>query len=113
MNQVTKIDFIHYINCPESLWLQKNKPNAYTRGAFSLFLEKLIKEGYEVEDYAKLLFPDGLDLPENSTPTYTKKQLISNHTVFFQPSFLTPKGVYACINFVSVNYKFFNKFIIH
>jgi len=54
MNQVTKIDFIHYINCPESLWLQKNKPNAYTRGAFSLFLEKLIKEGYEVEDYAKL-----------------------------------------------------------
>ena len=98
MHQLTKTDFIHYINCPESLWLQKNKPNAYTKGAFSLFLEKLIKEGYEVEDYAKLLFPDGLDLPENSTPAYTKQQLISNHTVFFQPSFLTPKGVYARID---------------
>ena len=98
MNQVTKTDFIHFINCPESLWLQKNKPKAYTKGPFSLFLEKLIKEGYEVEDYAKLLFPDGLNLPENSTPTYTKQQLNSNHTVFFQPSFLTPKGVFARVD---------------
>ena len=25
MNRVTKTDFIHDINCPESLWLLKNK----------------------------------------------------------------------------------------
>ena len=98
MHQLTKTDFIQYINCPESLWLLKNRPNEFTKGEFSLFLEKLIKEGYEVEEYAKLLFPSGLDLPENSTPQYTKQQLNSKNKVFFQPSFLSQKGVFARID---------------
>lgn len=95
---LTKTDFIHFQNCPESLWLLKNKPEVYSKGEFSLFLEKLIKEGYEVEEFAKLLFPYGVNLPENSTPEYTKGQLKSNKTVFFQPSFLTQKEVFARID---------------
>ena len=63
-----------------------------------MFLEKLIKEGYEVEEYAKLLFPNGVDLPENSSPDYTQQQLNSNSNIFFQPSFLTSKGVFARID---------------
>lgn len=98
MHQLTKTDFIQYLNCPESIWLLKNKPNEYAKGEFSLFLEKLIKEGYEVEEYAKLLFPNGVDLPENSSPDYTQQQLNSNKNVFFQPSFSTPKGVFARID---------------
>ena len=98
MHQLSKTDFIQYLNCPESLWLLKNKPNVYPKGEFSLFLEKLIKEGYDVEQYAKLLFPGGIDLPEHNTPSYTKQQLNSNHTVFFQPSFITQKGVFARID---------------
>ena len=98
MYQLTKTDFIHYINCPESLWLLKNRPSEYSNGEFSLFLEKLIKEGYEVEEYAKLLFPCGVDLPENSSPLHTKQQLNSNDKVFFQPSFLTQNGVFARID---------------
>ena len=42
--QLTKTDFIQYLNCPESLWLYKNKPEEYILGEFSLFLQKLIKE---------------------------------------------------------------------
>ena len=98
MHQLTKTDFIQYINCPESLWLLKNRPNEFTKGEFSLFLEKLIKEGYEVEKYAKLLFPNGLDLPENNTPQYTKQQLNANFKVLFQASFLNQKGVFARID---------------
>jgi len=98
MQQLTKTNFIQYLNCPESLWLLKNKPDDYTKGEFSLFLEKLIKEGYEVEEYAKLLFPNGINLPEDATPQYTQQQLTSNNTVFFQPSFSTPKGVFARID---------------
>lgn len=98
MHQLTKTDYIQYINCPESLWLLKNRPSEFTKGEFSLFLEKLIKEGYEVEEYAKLLFPIGLDLPENSTPQYTKQQLNAKHKVLFQPSFLNQKGVFARID---------------
>ena len=88
MHQLSKTDFIQYLNCPESLWLLKNKPNVYPKGEFSLFLEKLIKEGYDVEQYAKLLFPGGIDLPEHNTPSYTKQQLNSNHTVFYQRTML-------------------------
>lgn len=96
--QLTKTDFIQYLNCPESLWLLKNKPNEYPKGEFSLFLEKLIKEGYEIEEYAKLLFTNGVDLPENNSPNYTQQQLNSNSNIFFQPSFLTSKDVFARID---------------
>ena len=95
MHQLTKTDFIQFLNCPESLWLLKNKPEIYPHGEFSLFLKKLIKEGYEVEEYAKQLFSNGLDLPENATPEFTQQQLTSNNTIFFQPSFSTSKGVFA------------------
>lgn len=97
---LTKTDYIQYLNCPESLWLLKNKPEIYNKykGEFSLFLEKLIKEGYEVEEFAKLLFPTGVNLPENASPQYTNKQLTSRNKVFFQPSFNTSKGVFARID---------------
>ena len=94
----TKTDFIQYLSCPESLWLLKNRPEDYPIGEFSLFLEKLIKEGYEVEKYAKQLFPSGIDLPEKSSAQFTKEQLNSGNNVFFQPSFITSKGVFARID---------------
>ena len=96
--QLTKTDFIQYLNCPESLWLLKNKPEVYPKGNFSLFLEKIIKEGYEVEEFAKLLFPNGINLPEDSTPEYTKQQLDSNSTIFFQPAFSSKKGIFARVD---------------
>jgi hypothetical protein len=98
MHQLSKTDFIQYLNCPESLWLLKNKPDNYPDGEFSLFLEKLIKEGYEVEEYAKHLFPNGLNLPNNGTPQYTSEKINSDAKVFFQPSFITQKGVFARID---------------
>jgi len=97
MHQLTKTDFIHYLNCPESLWLLKNKPNEYPNGEFSLFLEKLIKEGYEVEGYAKQLFTNGIDIPENASPEFTKGIINKGGTVYCQPSFSTQKGVFARI----------------
>ncbi len=98
--QLTKTDFIQYLNCPESLWLLKNKPQVYEeyKGEFSLFLEKLIQEGYEVEGYAKQLFKNSIDLPEDASPEYTKTKLASDNTVFFQPSFLSDKGVFARVD---------------
>lgn len=98
MRTLTKTDFIQYLQCPESLWLSKNKPEVYPEGDFSLFLQKLIKEGYEVEGYVKQLFPGGVNLPDDATPEYTKKQIESDKSVFFQPSFLTNKGVFARVD---------------
>ncbi|MFK2818998.1 DUF2779 domain-containing protein [Flavobacteriaceae sp. LMIT009] len=95
---LTKTDFKYYLDCPESIWLLKNKPEIYPKGEFSLFTEKLIKEGYEVEGYAKLLFANGLDLPEYGSPTQTQIALTDSHNVYFQPSFITNKDVFARID---------------
>ena len=46
MNHLTKTDFIQYLNCPESLWLLKNKKEEYNKhkGEFSEFQQKIINE---------------------------------------------------------------------
>lgn len=54
--QLTKTDFIQYLNCPKSLWLLKSAPDEYPHGEFSVFLQKLTREGYEVERYVRLFF---------------------------------------------------------
>jgi CRISPR/Cas system-associated exonuclease Cas4 (RecB family) len=76
--QLTKTDFIQYLNCPKSLWLYKHDPNAYPKGDFSVFLEKLIREGYEVERYVKQFFEN-----ENA------------REVDFQAVFESDDGLYA------------------
>ena len=54
--QLTKTDFIQYLNCPKSLWLLLNAPDEYPHGEFSVFLQKLTREGYEVERYVRQFF---------------------------------------------------------
>ena len=98
MHQLTKTDFKYYLDCPESIWLLKNKPQVYPKGEFSLFAEKLINEGYEVEAYAKQLFANGLDLPEYGSPTETQQALTDKYRVYFQPSFSTNKDIFARID---------------
>ena len=95
MKVLSKTDFIHYLRCPDSLWLEKNKPDKFNKGVLSVFLSKLIQEGYEVEDYAKKLFPNGIEVTRNSGLDITKSMLKENHEVLFQPSFKTQKGAYA------------------
>ena len=98
MHQLTKTDFKYYLDCPETIWLLKNKPNTYPKGEFSLFAEKLVKEGYEVEAYAKKLFPNGLNLPEYGSPKETQNDITNKHNVYFQPSFNTSKNIFARID---------------
>lgn len=94
-HQLTKTDFIQYLNCPKSLWLLKNQPEDYEKGDMSLFLEKLITEGYEVEEQAQKLFPNAITLPDFGDPSITKQALNDNGTVFFQASFQTDLGAFA------------------
>lgn len=56
MLQLTKTDFIQFLNCPQSFWLRKKRPETYPEGEFSAFLQKLVRDGYAVEDYVRLLF---------------------------------------------------------
>lgn len=76
--QFTKADFIQYLNCPKSLWLLKREPENYPHGEFSAFRKKLIREGYEVEQYVRQLF-------ENA----------GHGMVDFQRVFETEEGLFA------------------
>ena len=95
--QLTKTDFIHYLQCPESFWLAKKEPEKNPKKEFSLFLQKLIKEGYEVESYVDKLFPDAIALTNFASPEKTKLVLIQGGE-FLQPSFITDKGVFARVD---------------
>lgn len=54
--QLTKTGFIQYLNCPKSLWLLLHAPDEYPSGEFSVFLQKLTREGYEVERFVQQFF---------------------------------------------------------
>lgn len=51
--ELTKTNFIQYLNCPKSLWLSMYKPDVYPKGEFSEYAQKITREGYEVEAYVK------------------------------------------------------------
>lgn len=76
--QFTKTDFIQYLNCPKSLWLLKREPENYPHGEISVSTKKFIREGYEVERYARQFF-------ENA----------DHRTVDFQRIFEAKGGLFA------------------
>ena len=77
----TKTDYIQYLNCPKSLWLLKRDPDNYPHGEFSTFMQKLVREGYEVERYAQQFFDSAGD-----------------RNVSFQAEFRTDDGLYARVD---------------
>ena len=68
--QLTKTDFIHYLKCPKSLWLEKREPETYPHGEFSAFQRKLAREGYEVERYVHQFF-ESENRPANFQRAFT------------------------------------------
>ena len=79
--QLTKTDFIQYLRCPESVWLLKRYPDQYPRGEFGTFMQKLVREGYEVERYVQQFF-----------------ESVGGRNVSFQADFTTDDGLYARVD---------------
>jgi len=99
---LTKTDFKEYLICQKWLWAKKKKPELIVEGEMSLFLEKLIKDGYEVEEFAQKLFPSGIELKgdKESLISQTKKGL-DDHQTMFQATFQTKSGLFAKIDILS------------
>jgi len=102
---LTKTDFKEYLLCKEGLWLKKKQPENYTAGEFSLFLEKLIKDGYEVEEYVHKLFPSGvaLDGDEKTLLVETQKLVALGDKPIFQATFRTDEGLLVKIDILNLN----------
>ena len=96
---LTKTDYIHYLCCPKSLWLLKHKPEAYVREEFSEFLQKITREGYEIEKYAQALYPGSISLPAGvSAVEKTRAALTEEIPVLFQPTFRTDNGLFIRVD---------------
>ncbi len=85
--QISKTDFIQFLNCPNSLWLLKHKPDLYPHGEFSDFSKKIAAEGYEVEEYVKNRFDVQTDADSYD----------------YQKVFQTDRGLYAKADVVRDN----------
>lgn len=85
MVTITKTDYLTYLHCPESFWLMKRRPEEFPGGERSLFMEKLIKEGYEVEGHAQGLFPGAKDLGGAVLQNIPKLPLKAGIHIIFKP----------------------------
>jgi CRISPR/Cas system-associated exonuclease Cas4 (RecB family) len=101
---LTKTDFKEYLLCDKSLWLKKNKPELYTAGEFSLFLQKILKDGDEVESHVQKLFPEGVILQgSNKMLVHTTKELLEQKGTLFQATFETAEGLFAKVDILKWN----------
>lgn len=85
--RISKTDFIHFLQCPNSFWLLKHKPEVYPHGEFSDYAKKLTAEGYEVEACVRSLIERLCDADRYS----------------FQSEFETERGLYAKADMVREN----------
>ncbi len=101
---LTKTDFKEYLLCGKCLWLKKKKPELYVEGEFSLFLKKLIKDGYEVEKYVQQLFPNGVFVGGDREHLVKKTQeLLKETRTIFQATFETDAGLFVKLDILKFN----------
>lgn len=106
MLYLSKTDFKEYLICPKCLWLKKKKPDDYVKGEFSAFLKKLIKDGYEVEEYFKQFFPLGVTVwSKKEKAVEETKKLIAEKKTIFQATVETKDGTFAKIDVLEFNEK--------
>ncbi len=94
--KLTKTDFKKYLICPECLWLEKKKPDEYEKAEISEFLQKLIQDGYDVEDEIHKLFPSGVDLGNKQDEILleeTQDELEKKGTIF-QATFKSKRNLF-------------------
>lgn len=96
---ITKSDFIRYLECPEYSWFFKKKPEVLSDQGLSEFDKQLIKNGQEVELWARKLFPNGRLVTgrEEEAVRQTDELLKEGVRNIFQATFQAD-GLYAMVD---------------
>ena len=95
---ITKSDFLKYKECASSFWFWKNNPSILSEEKLDPFVERLKLQGYEVELFARGLYPEAKlvtgKLEEASVMT---SELIRNGSKsLFQASFMVDDLFASC-----------------
>ncbi len=94
--KLTKTDFKKYLICPECLWLEKKRPAEFEKAEISEFLQKLIQDGYDVEEEVQKMFPSGVFLDDKKDEILLQKtqdELKKKGTIF-QATFKSKRGLF-------------------
>ena len=94
---LSKTDFREFLSCAKCLWLKKNDTDLYIPPLVTEFNQKLIDEGYEVEEYARQMFGEGALVRGSNEEAAqdTKKLIDEKSSPIFQATFITDAGLLA------------------
>jgi CRISPR/Cas system-associated exonuclease Cas4 (RecB family) len=110
-NLITKSDFLRYLECPAYFWFFKKKPEVLENMELNDFQKELVKNGQEVELWARKLFPKGILVEEREEAAIKKTQelLDKGHKHIFQATFQA-ENLYAMVDILEWDEK--NKYWI-
>ena len=93
--QLSKTDFLEYLQCPKNFWLMKNEPESYVAREVTGFEQTKMDEGYEVERLARSLFSGGtlVEGKLNEQLDKTRELIAQNKSPIFQATFLTDRSL--------------------
>lgn len=60
--QITKTDYLSFRCCRKDFWLKKNRSEEFPSDSLSDFQLEIVKEGKDVDEVAKKLFPKGINI---------------------------------------------------
>ena len=90
---LTKSRYVNGMQCAKWLWLSFNKPEELPE--FSHQAQHLFNEGNKVGEFAKNLFPDGIQIKEQINSFENDKesrQLLNKRKPLFEAGFIHPNG---------------------
>jgi len=95
---ISKSDFLKYKECSSFFWFWKNKPDVLTEEKIDPFIERLKIQGYEVELFARGLYPEASLVSGTIKESAVMTQgLIGNGSkAIFQASFLADDLFASC-----------------
>ncbi len=88
MKLISKSKFLDYLTCPKDAWFRIHKPDL-PEFEINNGLQNIFDEGYEVEEYAKNLFPNFVE-PKgtwNEVISETSKLVAEQTQCIYQPTF--------------------------
>ena len=102
--ELTKSDFLKYKECSSYAWFVKNKPDILVDQAIDPFVQGLIDQGAEVEQWAVKRYPDGVHVRSFSETAIetTQKLIEEGKKTIFQATFFDGE-LYAMVDILHWN----------
>lgn len=92
---ISKSKYISGLQCPRLLWFVVNSPDELPK--IEEDTQFIFDQGHEVGNYAKLLFPNGVEIPHDGNFIEATKKCVSRRQTIFEGAF-SHKGTFAKVD---------------